>query len=165
MKEFPVKVADAYQKENKTERQVGVPGHFHVLSGKKESTDLSEHVEAAVSSLRKGNPLEQVKGELLENKLSNTDADKVLISAVQDFNEVPVGVKANTFKSQPKKKVVADLPERKVLPDAETVIPETQEFIDFFKGASFDIEIDDAPDTSLLDIGGLESKTGLDGGL
>jgi hypothetical protein len=161
-KEYPLKV-EQYQQEKKSERQVGVPGHFHVLSGKKESSNLTEHVEEAVNSLRKGHALEQVKDQLLEKKLSNDDADKVLLSAVQDFNEVSAGVKANTFEPQPKKKVVADLPEKQTLPAAETIIPETREFLNFFADAQFDIEIDNAPDTGLLEIEGLDHKTGLDG--
>jgi hypothetical protein len=162
-KEYPLKV-DKYQQEMKSERQVGVQGYFHVLSGKK-SSKLSEHVEEAVNSLRKGCALEQVKDQLLEKKLSNDDADSVLLRAVQDFNEVSAGVQANTFKPEPKKKVVADLPEKKTLPDVETIIPETQEYIDFFADASFDIEINDAPNTTPLEIEGLDHKTGLDAGL
>jgi len=159
--EYPLKI-ERYQ-ETKSERQVGVPAHFHVLSGKKESSKLTEYVKEAVDSLQKGHALEQVKDELLGKKLSNGDAESVLMSAVQDFNEVSAGVKANSFKPQPKKKVVADLPEPKTLPDPKTILPETQEYIDFFANASFDIDIDDAPDTSLLEIGGLDHKSGLDG--
>jgi len=162
IKEYPLKVA-RFKEEKKAEKQIGVPGHFHVLSGKKAAD--SEASRSAVEALRKGFSPEQVKDKLLGRKLSNEDAESILLNAVKEFNEVPVGVKANTFKAQPKKKVVADLPERVALPDAKTIIPETQEFIDFYKGASFDIEIDEAPNTSLLDIGGLESKSGLDGGL
>ncbi len=164
-KEYPLKAASKFEESVTVERQVGVPGHFHVLSGKKDTSKLAEHIEASVNSLRKGSSLEQVKGDLLEKKLSNTDAESVLLSAVKDFNEAPVGVKANTFAPQSKKKVVADLPERQTLPDVDTIIPETQEYLNFFANAEFDIPIDDAPDTSLLEIEGLDSKSGLDGGL
>ena len=159
IKAHPLKVAQF--KEEKHERQIGVPGYYHVLEGKKSSN--SEHLESSVKALRKGFSLEQVKEKLLEKKLSNKEAERILLSAVKDFNEAPVGVKANTFKAQPKKKVVADLPVEKTLPDPETILSETQEYIDFFKGGGMTIEIDDAPDISLLEIEGLDSKSGIDG--
>lgn len=162
IKAHPLKVAQF--KEEEHERQIGVQGYYHVLEGKK-SSEFTEHLEPAVEALRKGFSLEQVKEQLLGKKLSNVNAENVLLRAVKNFNEVSVGVKANTFKPQPKKKVVADLPAPKTLPDPETIIPETQEIIDFYKGASFDIEIDGAPDTTPLEIEGLDSKSGLDGGL
>jgi len=160
-KENPFKVAQ-FEEQQKPERQIGVQGHYYPLTGKS-SNHLAEHVTAAAISLRKGNDLEKVKGELLEKKLSSEDADRVLLDAVKDYNGISAGVKANIFAPQPKKKVVADLPERQTLPAEETIVPATQEFMNFFAGASFDIPVDDAYDMSPLNIGGLDQKSGIDG--
>jgi len=158
IKTYPLKI-QAYE-ETKPEKQVGTPGRFYVLSGKVE--DTSEHHLASVEALRKGETFDQVKDTLLQ-KLSNEEADKVLLSAVKAFNEAPAGIVANAIVVPIKKKVVADLPEPKVLPDSDTIIPQVQEFMNFYKGAEMIVDVGkSSSDTTLLDIQGLDIKSGID---
>jgi len=158
IKRNPLKVQSF--EEQKRDKPIGVPGHYHVMSGT--VNDTSEYHQATVESLRKGKDISQIKDDLLQ-KLSGEEADKVLLGAVKAFNEVSAGVIANPVVKAPKKKLVADLKEPETLPSPETVIPQAQEFINFYKGANLTIDIDEKnPNTGLLDINGLESKSGID---
>ena len=149
IKTHPLKVK-AFE-DYKPERQVGIKGSYHVLSGN--TTDnLSEYHEASVESLRKGKSFDQLKSDLL-GKLSNEEADKVLLVAVKAFNESPAGVTANAPVIQPKKKLVADLKEHVTLPKESTIVSKSQEVIDFYKGAEMVVEVDEkSSDTGLLDV-------------
>lgn len=161
IKKYPLKVK-AFEEEPVPERQIGIKGHFHVLSGKTQAADLSEYHQASVEMLRKGKTFNEVKSELL-SKLPNDEADRVLLSAVKAFNETPAGVVANAPVIPEKKKLVADVKPPKVLPDENTIVSQTQEFMDFYKGADeFTIEIDNKRTSGTLEIEGLESKSGLD---
>ncbi len=161
IKTYPLKV-EAY-KEDKSEKQIGVPGHFHSLNNLRQDSHLSEYHQASVESLRKGKSHEDVKEELLK-KLSNDEADKVLLDAVKAFNESPAGTKANAPVIPEKKKLVADIEPPKVLPDKETIIPQTQEFMDFYKGSNeLIVDIDGkSANSNLLEIENLDSKSGID---
>lgn len=161
-KEYPLKIK-AFEEKETTKPPVGVQGHLHVLSGKSDTRpeEQVECHEASVELLRRGKSLEEVKGFLMK-KVSSEESDKILLDAIKDFNKVSAGVKANVVVKAPKKKLVADLKEKKTLPDPETIVPQTQEFLDFYKGAEFNIEIDEAPSTEPLQINDLGSTSGLD---
>ena len=162
LKEFPIKEAQ-FEDTRESNSAVGVPGYFHALTGEKNAEDMSKHREAALGLLRKGKTLEQVKGALMK-ELASDKADQVLASAVNDYNIAPVGIKANTFEPAPKKKVVADLPEKETLPDPSTIEADTKEYVDFFAGSDMgEINIDPLIDNkSITEVGGLSSTIGLD---
>ena len=149
IKTYPLKVK-AFE-DYKPERTIGTPGHLHVLLG--QSTDnFSEYHEASVKALRKGKSYDKVKDDLLV-KLSNEEADKVLLAAVKAFNESPAGITANAPVIPEKKKLVADLKEKRVLPEENTIVSQAQEYIDFYKGAEMVVDVDDKPsNTGLLDV-------------
>jgi hypothetical protein len=150
--------------ESKPDRQIGVPGHIYVMTTGN-TVNTSEYHQASVKALKEGKDINQIKDDLLQ-KLSEEEADKVLIGAVKAFNEVPAGVVANPVIKTPKKKLVADLKEPETLPNPETVVPQTQEYINFFKGADLTIDVgENNSNTKLLDISGLDSKSGIDNAL
>lgn len=157
----PIKYASFEKKEES--KSVGVKGFFYPLLGNKDPDGLEKHEKAAVELLRKGATLEQVKGSLLK-ELSNEKVELVLANAVSTYNLMPAGTKANVYVKPPKRKVVADLPERETLPDPSTIESQTQEYMNFFAGSnSMNIELDPLPsNNNLLDIGGLSSTVGLD---
>ena len=157
-KEYPFK-KESFETQPKIEKQIGVPGRFYVLSGNNSS--VSEYHEDTVKSLHQGKAIEEIKDNLLK-KLSDKEADSVLLNAVKSFNECSAGVKANPFEKVSKKKLVADLKEPEVLPDPKTIIPQINEFVNFYKDAEMRVDIDDIPETKLLEIDGLDSKSGLD---
>lgn len=164
IKAYPLRV-QAFE-DYKPERQIGTPGLFHVLSPQVTTTNLSEFHLASVDSLRKGKTFDEIKDVLLK-KLSNEEANNVLLAAVKASNESSAGTVANVAVKVSKKKVVADLVEREVLPSEESIIPQTQELMDFYRGSNeLIIEVDGkSSNTSLLDVQDLGSKSGIDSAL
>lgn len=160
-KKYPVKQA-MFEEQERVPRTVGVQAKLYALSGKKDQSVSTEHKEAALADLRKGLTPEAAMANLA-GKISAGDAEKVLASAVREFNAAPAGTKANVFIPASKEKVVADLKEKQTLPDPETIIPKTQEIVGFFEGASMDIELNgDTKEAGSLEVGDMFNRSGLD---
>jgi hypothetical protein len=163
-KKYPVRKATV-EAPVTLERVIGVPGYLHVMNASNVYGQFDEQKQAAVNDLRKGMTPEQVKSNLLSLKLSNEQADTVLLDAVKHFNEVGAGVKANVYVKPPKQKV-ADLPEKVTLPDPSTIPDQINEIVGFFKGSNDILEIDPAPRANKpLEVGNFSSGMGLDGAL
>jgi hypothetical protein len=161
-KDYPVKKT-MFAEEQKAPKSIGVQGYFYNLSGSKVSDDFDQYREACVTALRKGVELDKIRVKLASLKLSNDQINKVLSDAMNMFNSVAAGVKANPQEKKAKVKVVADLPERQTLPNPDTIVPQSQDIISFFEGSGDEIDIDLAPSIEpSLDIGGLFNRSGMD---
>ena len=128
-------------KEPMTERSVGVQAVLYTPAGRKESSGVQKE---AVEALCAGNTPDKVYGTLCKS-MPKEAAVSILTAAMNEFNSMPSGKKANTFKPVPKEKLVPDLPEKQTLPDESTVATGIQEFNDFFAGCNGDIQVDAAP--------------------
>jgi len=139
---------------------VGVKGFFYPMSGKS-SSKSDKIAQDAVEALRKGASVDKVKIALL-TLVAEDQATAILTSAVQEFNTTSAGRKANAFTTAPKEKVVADLEEKKTLPDEATIIPQSQEIMGFFAGADMNISIDPAVKMQSDDVNENYSTAGID---
>lgn len=159
IEKYPIKAADKYEFK-KSPKSVGIKSFLYAMTGK--NKDNSELCKSAVESLKKGSSVDIVLNELAE-KTSKKEAYKIVSQAVKEFNEISAGVKANVHVSGPKKKVVADLPEKQTLPDPDTISSQTKEILSFYDGIDTDIEIDPISINKSLDVGfGSVKSSGLD---
>jgi hypothetical protein len=144
----------------KSSPMVGVKGFFYPMSGK--TTSKSDKIaQDAVEALRKGASIDRVKVAL--SKLVPEDqANTILAGAVQEFNMTSAGRKANIYTKAPKEKVVADLAEKRTLPDESTIIPQTQEIMGFFAGADMGVDIDPAVKVESAEINEDYNTAGID---
>lgn len=158
---YPVK--DFGEKPVTAEHSVGVRGFFYDMGvNRSASTPNKELCEEAVASLRKGADINTVR-KALSLKLSKDQIDDVLLSAVNEFNITPAGVKANQAEPAPKY-VAPVLAERQTLPDPETVVAQNQELVNFYAGAGeVNIQIDEPVKFSSLEVDDDCRTAGLDG--
>jgi len=148
IKKYPIKSADEY-KFKEFPKTAGIKSYLYALTGKKKSN--SNLCASAVESLKRGFSVNTILDKLAE-KVSRKEAYEIISQAVQEFNEVSAGIKANVHVNKPKKKVVADLPEKQTLPDPDTVSSQIQEILSFYDGADTDIEVDSMPENKSLNI-------------
>jgi len=133
----PIKKASVETVER--ERSVGVPGYLYTLVGKSASAH-PDFRAAAVEALRRGKTLEEIR-VAMKKKLSTEDTDQVLAEAMNDFNAVGAGVKANK-EQKVAKTLIEDLPEKETLPSSEQAKQASVDFAKMFDGADLNVPVD-----------------------
>lgn len=159
-KQFPIKKAQEFSGEIKTEKTAGTFGRFYSLQGKRIADKNENYRLSSLEALKKGYDINDIKKTLCV-KLSAEDADQVILDAVMLFNNLPAGVQANKHVKAEKAKVEDPTP-RQTLPDPSTIASQTQEILSTFDGCGLNVEIDPLHDYSSLAVEDFSSNAGID---
>jgi hypothetical protein len=100
-----------------------------------------------------------IRAKLLQ-KVSQEEATSILSDVMSQFNSMAVGSIANSLE-KPKKELVPEPKAKKILPDPETIIPQTKEILGFFEGSKMDVEIDPPSNVKGLEVTGLFNREGI----